>query len=214
MMRDSEKPLKVFSALVSGLLVVSALVFFIFALGKPKVAEAALEYSAAPGFNPAELTEELQRLRKDQGFLEEVSIRSNFASTSDPNLAQAAAKLGGRLSFEANWKEPTVSIRFTHPKAATSIDVANAAVAVAKERLVVEQQKLPKDIIHLNDLVEDRRKHYEQIMRLKATRAAAPQDEEDGVKADYDRALRKLEELKAKPVFSIGSIRAAKVTSD
>jgi hypothetical protein len=225
-MRDPEKPLKVFSALVSGLLVVAGLVFFIFDLGRPKVAEAVLEYSAPPDFDPTLLTNEFYKLRKDQGFLVEVAIRSKFAETSDPNLTEVATKLGSRLSFEANWKEPAVSIRFTDSKAATALDVANAAVAVVKERLVAQQQKLAVEIVGQEDAVEDKRKLLASLLKREADAVSGQRNDEDDwgcrigyqspidAKADHEHAVRKLEELRAKPVFSIGSIRAAKVTSD
>jgi hypothetical protein len=222
-MSDSEKPLKVISGIVSGLLVVSALIFFIFALGKPKEAEAALEYAAPPGFAPSELTSALHELRKDQGFLVEIAIRSKFVKTSDPDLAQVAAKLGSRLTFEANLREPAVSILFAHPKAATAIDVTNAAAAVAKERLESHQQKLRMDVLIQEDAVEDKRKLLEQIRRIAALPAGDTRKKSDwgsgysnfvDPQNDYECALRKLAELKAKPVFSISSIRAAKLTSN
>jgi hypothetical protein len=222
-MPDSEKPLKVFSGIVSGLLVASALAFLCFSLGKPKEAEAVLEYSAPSGFNPMELTSELHKLRRDQGFLVEVAIRSKSASTSDPNLAQAAAKLGSRLSFDANWQEPEVFIRFTHPKATTALDVTNAAAAVAKERLEAQQQKLATDILVQEDVSEDHRKLLDLALHPKASEAddlkkawscgGVPLSPAS-CRADYERALRMLEELNAKPVFSIRSIRAAKLRSD
>ncbi len=217
-MRDSEETLKVISGIVSGILVVSALLFLVFASGKPKEAEAMLEYSASPGFDSTELTRKLHRLRKDQGFLVEVAIRSKFAKTSDPELAQVAAKLGNRLSFEANMKEPAVSIRFPHPNTNTAMDVANSAAAVAKESLEDQQQKLATEILVQEDAVEDKRKLLELVLRPKASEADDPKKawscgggypSPASCKSDYEDALRKLEELKAKPVFSIGSIRPA-----
>ena len=219
-MRDSEKPLKVISGIVSALLVVSALIFFLFSLGKPKEAEVVIEYSAPPGFDPSALTSELHRLSKDQGFLVEVAIRSKFARTSDPELAQAASKLGSRLSFEANRREPAVSIRVTHRNSATAIDVANTAAQVARERLEFQQRKQATEILAQADAVEDKRKLLEQIRRIEALPAGDPRKESDWGPGysnfvdpgyDYERALRKLEELKAKPVFCIGSIRPAKL---
>jgi len=123
-------------------------------------------------------------------------------------------------------KEPTISIRFAHPEAATAMNVANAVAAVIKERLESQQQKLRMDILAQEDAVEDKRKLLESILANEADNAVASQNEKDGwrcpigyqspidAKADLEQGLRKLEELKAKPVFSIGSIRAAKLTSD
>lgn len=221
-MSDSEKPLKVISGIVSGLLVVSALLFLFFTLGKPKEAEAGLEYSAPPGLDPSELTSELYALRKDQGFLVEVAIRSKFAKTSDPELGQVAAKLGRRLTFAANFREPTVSLHFAHPKAATALDMANTAAEVAKERLESQQQKLRMDILAQEDAVEDKRKLLEQIRRIEALPAGDLQKEPNRAgcpnyidsQNDYDQTLRKFEALKAKPVFSIRSVRAARLTGD
>jgi hypothetical protein len=218
-MRDSERALKVISGIVSGLLVISALVFFLIASRKPKVAEAVLEYSAPTGFDPTELAGELDRLRKDQGFLTEVAIRSKFATTSDPDLAEVASKLGGRLSFVANWKKPDVSIRFPHRNATTAIEVANTAAEVAKERLEDQQRKLPTEILAQADAVEDKRKYVLTILHIEAEKGphslwADYHVTSTEVKADHERALRKLEGLKAKPVFSIGSIRPAKVISE
>lgn len=222
-MNDSEKPLKIISGVVSGLLVISGLPFLIFSLGKPKEAEAVLEYSAPPGFDSSELASALYELHKDQGFLVEVAIRSKFANASNPELAQVAAKLGSRLTFEANFREPTVSIRFAHPKAATAMEVTNAAAAVAKERLESQQQKLAKDILCQEDAVEDKGKLLDQIRRIEALPAGDPRKKSAwgpgysnflNPQNDHEQARRQLEELKAKPLFSIGSIRPAKLTSD
>jgi len=225
-MRDSEKPLKVISGIVSGILVVSALLFFISASDKPKAAEAALAYSAPPDFDPTLLTHELYKLRKDQDFLVEVALRSKFAKSSTPELAQVATKLGSRLTFGANWQEHTVSIRFNHRKTTTAMDVANTAAEVAKERLEDQQRKLAMELIAQADVAEDKRKLREQTLRREADAAAGLRNEEDEwrcrirpmslmeVETEFERNLRKLEELKTKPVFSIGSIRPAKVISE
>jgi hypothetical protein len=221
-MSDSEKSLKVISGIVSGLLVVSALLYFVFALGNPKKAEAVLEYSATPDFDPSELTSALHALRGDQGFLAEVAIRSKIAKASDPKLGQVAAKLGKRLTLEANSKESAVFIRFTHPRAATAIDATNAAAEVAKERLESQQRKLRMDLLAQEDAVEDKRKLLAQILRIEALPAGDPQKEPKWAgcpnyidsQSDYDCALRKLEALKSEPVVSIGSIRAATLTGD
>jgi hypothetical protein len=101
------------------------------------------------------------------------------------------------------------------------MDVANAAATVAKERLESQQQKLRMDVLAQEDAVEDKRKLLEQIRRIEALPAGDPRKEPNRAgcpifidpQYDYEHALQKLEELKAKPVFSIGSIRPAKLTS-
>ncbi|MCW1925914.1 hypothetical protein OKA05_25370 [Luteolibacter arcticus] len=228
-MRDSEKPLKVISGIVSALMVVSALIFFIFSMGKPKEAEAVLEYSAPPGFNPSELTTVLDGLRRDQAFLAEVAIRSGFAKVSEPEFDRLAAGMASRMTLEPIWKESGISSRFIHRKPAAALNVANAIAAVAKENLEAQQQKLAMEILSQEDAVEDKRKLLAQIHRIEALRASDPQFEAKSnpvggwsgcgsfvdAKGDYESATRKLNQLKeAKPVFFIGSIRAAKPTSD
>jgi hypothetical protein len=219
-MNDSEKSLKVISFIGSGLLVVAALLFLIFSPGRPKQAEAALEYSTPSGFNPTELTSALQELRKDQGFLSRIAIRSGFAKTSDPDLVELATKLGGRLVFEASYREPIDAIRFSHPKAATAINVANAAAEFAREGLELQQRELAKDIIIKEDEVKDKRLLFESASRPKAPRKAddvscgIPYVSPAAYKAGYDEAFRQLEELKAQPVFSIRLLRAATRVSD
>jgi hypothetical protein len=217
-MRDSEKPLKVISGIVSGLLVVSALVFFILASSDPKVAEAVLEYSAPPGFNPAELAGELDRLRKDQGILAVIAIRSKLTNLSDPELAKIVSDLGSRLSFEADMKAPAISIRFTHRNAATAIAVANAAAEVVKESLENLQRKLATEILVQEDELEDRRKLLARALREDAEGVPDPpwgrRQTSTDAKADYEQTLRRLEELKAKPIFSLGSIRPATLTGE
>lgn len=219
-MNDSEKSLKVISFIGSGLLVVAALLFLILSPGRPKQAEAALEYSAPSGFNPTELTNALHELCKDQGVLVEIATRSGFAKTSDPELAEIAAKLGGRLVFESSYREPIVSIRFAHPKAAMAMSVANTTAEIARERLELQQRKLATDIIVKEDEVKDRQLLFESVSRPKA-----PREDYDvgcGVyyqspavcKAAYDDSIRQLEELKAQPVFSIRSIRLASVAKE
>ena len=194
----------------------AALLFLIFSPDRPKQAEAALKYSAAPGFNPGELTSALEELRKDQGFLTEIATRSGLAETSDPDLAKLVTKLGGRLTFEASHREPIVFIRFAHPKVTTAIDVANATAEIAKERLESQQRKLAMDIICKEDEVADKRKLLELSSRPKAPR----KDDYPGCgdiilshadcKANHDEALRDLDALRAQSVFSIGSIRVAR----
>ena len=220
-MRDPEKPLKIISGIVSAVLIVLTLYFVTW--GKPKEAEAVLEYSAPSGFQPSELTDVLRRLSRDQSFLVEVAIRSKFAKTSDPHLAKIAAELGYGLNFEASQREPTVSVSFYHPKTTTAIDVANAAAAVAKDRLELQQQEFAKEIISQEDAVEDLRKLLEIILRPEAPKVVDPNKGGScGIsygppalyKADHDRALRKLELLKAKPVISLGAIHPANLTSN
>jgi hypothetical protein len=225
-MNDSEKPLKVVSAIVSALLVIAALLFLVFARGKPKEAQAELEYSAPPGFDTFELTSELDELRKDQEFLAEVAIRSGFGKASDPELGEMATRLGSRLTFEASLKQPAISIRFSHSKAATAMSVANTAATVAKERLELKQQNLTKAILCQEDAVEDKRKLLELVLKREANVAAGFQKEEKSwrctigfqssidAKADLEQAFRRVEELKAEPVFSIRAIRPAKLSDD
>jgi hypothetical protein len=219
-MNNSEKSLKVISFIGSGLLVVAALLFLIFSPGSPQQAEAALEYSAPAGFNPAELTSALHELCKDEGFLVEIATRSGLTKTSDPELGKMAAKLSRRLVFGASYREPIVSIRFADPKAATAMSVANSAAEVARERLEAQQRRLATDIICKEDEVADKRKLFESVSRPKAPRkddypsCGIPYVPPAAYKADYDDAARKLEALKVQPVFSIRSIRAAALARD
>ncbi|MEK7949146.1 hypothetical protein [Luteolibacter soli] len=222
-MNGSGKTLKVISLIVSGLLAIAALIFLILSPGNPKQAEAVLEYTAPPGFNPAGLTSALEALRNDQGFLLEVAIRGNFTKSWDPKRDEKAAKLGNLLTFEPKSKEPAVSIRFAHPKAPTALNVAYVAAAVAKERLESQQQQLAKEILGQEDAVEDKRKLLEQIRQIEALPAGDPRKKSGWNEGyshfvdpqnDYECSIQKLDELRARILVSIRPIRAATLTSE
>ena len=229
-MRDPEKPLKIISGIVSAVLVIFALLYF--NRGEPKKAEAVLEYSAPPGFDPSELTDRLHQLRKERGFLMRIVLRSKLTEMSEPGMTEVVSNLGSRLSFDADMKEPTISIRFTHRNAATAIAVSNAAAEIVRESLDNLQHKLAAEIRVQDEEVANKLKLLDQMRRVEAIGQRIPPTQPESelpsekniaeprssmliaAEEGYDRALRKLEALKAKPVLSLGSIRPAKLTSN
>ena len=222
-MSDSEKPLKIASFILSGLLIASALFYFVFGKGDPVEAEVVMEYSPPAGLDPSELLTTLETLRKDEAFLKEVAVRSGVADESDPDFAEKVTRLPRSLAFETNSGESTIAIRFTHRKSATAVKVAAAVAIVAKEKLDQQREALAHEILCQEDAVDDRRRLLEQILRVESLVADNPQKESPprpgcatfvDPKGEYESALRRLAELKAEPVVSIGAICSTTLSND
>lgn len=222
-MSDSEKPLKLISFILSGLLIASALLYFVFGQGDPVKAEVVMEYSAPDGLQPSELLVALETLRKDEAFLKEVAVRSGLGSESEPDFAETVTEFARSLAFEPNFGESRVSIRFTHRNSATAVKVATAAATVTKKKLEQRREELAREILRQEDLVSDLRKLLDHILRVEFLATDNPRKEVDtwpggatftDAPGEYERALRKLAELKAEPVVSIGAIRSTTLTND
>ena len=113
-MSDSEKPLKIISFILSGLLMASAVIYFVFSQGDPVEAEVVMEYSAPDGLQPSGLLVALETLRKDEAFLKEVAFRSGLGSESEPDFAETVTEFARSLAFEPNFGESRIAIRCTH----------------------------------------------------------------------------------------------------
>lgn len=222
-MSDSEKPLKITSFILSGLLIASALLYFFFGQGDPVEAEVVVEYSAPADFDPSELLAKLEALRADDEFLKEVAFRSGLGNESEPEFAEKVTRLSRSLAFETNFGESTITIRFTHRKSATALKAATTAATVAKEKLEQQREERARGILRQEDLVDDKRRLLEQILRVESLVADTPQKESAprprgarfvDPKGEYESALRRLAELKAEPVVSIGAIRASTLAGD
>lgn len=222
-MNDSEKPLRITSFILSGLLIASALLYFVFGQGNPAEAEVVMAYSAPSEFDPFELLTTLEALRADGDFLKEVAVRSGLAIESEPGFAETVTRLSRSLAFETNSGESTIAIRFTHRKSATAVKVAAAVAIVAKEKLDQQREALAHEILCQEDAVDDRRRLLEQILRVESLVADNPQKESPprpgcatfvDPKGEYESALRRLAELKAEPVVSIGAICSTTLSND
>jgi hypothetical protein len=216
-MSDSEKPLKIASFILSGLLIASALLYVVFGQTAPVKAEVVMEYSAPDGLQPSELLAALETLRNDEAFLKEVAVRSGLGSGSEPDFAETVTGLARNLAFVPNFRDSCVAIRFTHRNSATAVKAATAAAIVAKEKLEQQREKLAHEILCLEDAVEDKRKLLEHVRRTKALDAGEARTESAwgpgyeifiDPELEYKSALKRLAELKAKPVFSIGAIHS------
>jgi hypothetical protein len=167
-MSDSEKPLKIISFILSGLLMASAVIYFVFSLGDPVEAEVVMEYSAPDGLQPSELLVALETLRKDEAFLKEVAFRSGLGSESEPDFAETVTEFARSLAFEPNFGESRIAIRCTHRNSATAAKVTKAAATVAKEKLEQRREELAREILRQEDLVSDLRKLLDHILRVES----------------------------------------------
>jgi hypothetical protein len=216
-MIDSERPLKIASVILSGLLIASALLYVVFGQAAPVKAEVVMEYSAPDGLQPSELLAALETLRNDEAFLKEVAVRSGLGSGSEPDFPETVTELARSLTFGPNFGESCIAIRFTHRNSAAAVKVATASATVAKEKLEQQREELAHEILCLEDAVEDKRKLLEHVRRTEALDASGARTESawgPGCKTlidpehDYESALKRLVELKARSVFSIGAIHS------
>lgn len=222
-MIDSERPLKIASFILSGLLIASALLYVVFGQAAPVKAEVVMEYSAPAGLNPSELLASLEALRKDELFLGEVAVRSGLGSESETEFAETVTHLARNLAFETNFGESFIVIRFTYRNSATAVEVASATATVAKEKLEQRREGLAREILRQEDLVSDLRKLLDHILRVESLATDNPRKEVPtrpggatfvDAPGEYERALRKLAELKAEPVVSIGAIHSTTLSTD